>query len=90
VTYSLQPASHAPDEEYGAQIWLKLPGSPGYGEPPLPADGYYMLGHDQQVVAVFPSRDLVIVRLGLNADPESWLHGTMLAPIVAAFPETRR
>ena len=27
-----------------------------------------MLGYDQQVVAVIPSRDLVLVRLGLSHD----------------------
>lgn len=90
VEASLRPARHAPEAQYGAHTWLKLPESPGFGEPPMPADSYYMLGHDQQVVAIIPSRDLVIVRLGLTVELRAWRHGPMLAPIVAAFPEVER
>lgn len=85
VAYSLTPAPHASQGQYGAHVWLKLPG-PGGGEPPMPEDAYYMLGHDGQIVAVVPSRDLVIVRLGLTRDPSAWSHAAALAPIVAAFP----
>ena len=67
VAYTLTPAKDAPDDSYGAQMWLKLPQSDGYGEPPMPDDAYYFLGHDQQIVAIVPSRDLVIVRLGPHA-----------------------
>ncbi len=84
VAYSLKPTADAPNGQYGAQVWLKLPA--GSGEPPMPEDAYYMLGHDQQVVAVVPSRDLVIVRLGLTRDLAAWDHARELAPIVAAFP----
>ena len=34
-----------PQDDYGAQVWLKLPESPGLGEPPMPEDAYYMLGY---------------------------------------------
>jgi CubicO group peptidase (beta-lactamase class C family) len=86
VTYSLTPTKLSPDSEYGAHVWLKLPGSPGGGAPPMPDDTYYMLGHDEQVVAVVPSRDLVIVRLGLTRQGGDWDSARELAPIVAAFP----
>jgi hypothetical protein len=43
-----------------------------------------MLGHDQQIVAVVPSRDLVIVRLGLTREGSAWDHARDLAPIVQA------
>lgn len=84
VSYSLRPTRGAPDASYGAHIWLKLPQSPLLGEPPMPEDAYYMLGHDQQIVAVVPSRDLVIVRLGLARDESAWDHARNLAPIVKA------
>lgn len=87
IAYSLKPTADAPHDQYGAQIWLKLP--QGLGEPPMPEDAYYMLGHDQQVVAVVPSRDLVIVRLGLTRNPAAWDHAHELAPIVAAFPQVQ-
>lgn len=86
VAYSLTPAAKAPDERYGASVWLKLPDSEGFGEPPMPEDVYYMLGHDQQIVAVIPSRDLVIVRLGLTRKGDDWDNARELAPIVQAFP----
>jgi hypothetical protein len=40
----------------------------------MPEDTYYMLGYDEQVVAVVPSRDLVIVRLGITREEGAWDH----------------
>ena len=85
VGYTLTPTKGAPDQSYGAQMWLKLPESQGYGEPPMPDDAFYFLGYDEQIIAVVPSRDLVIVRLGLTQDGGDWDHARDLAPIVAAF-----
>jgi CubicO group peptidase (beta-lactamase class C family) len=86
VAYSLTPTRPAPDARYGAHMWLKLPQSPKFGEPPMPEDSYYMLGYDQQIVATIPSHDLVIVRLGLTPDTGPWDPARDLAPIVNAFP----
>jgi CubicO group peptidase (beta-lactamase class C family) len=90
VTNSLKPVREAPNGRYGAQTWLKLDeaadsNSPDLGEPPLPGDAFYMLGHDGQIVAMVPSRDLVIVRLGLTRD-NAWDPALDLAPIVQVFP----
>jgi CubicO group peptidase (beta-lactamase class C family) len=90
VAYTLTPTKAAPDDSYGAQMWLKLPESDGYGEPPMPADAFYFLGHDGQIVAIVPSRDLVIVRLGLTQAGGDWDHARDLAPIVAAVPPQAR
>jgi CubicO group peptidase (beta-lactamase class C family) len=89
VAYTLTPTKAAPDQSYGAQMWLKLPESEGYGEPPMPDDAFYFLGHDEQIVAVVPSRDLVIVRLGLTQAGGDWDHARDLAPIVGAFSQAR-
>jgi CubicO group peptidase (beta-lactamase class C family) len=86
VAYSLTPTQAAPEAQYGAHVWLKLPDSPQLGEPPLPEDAYYMLGYDEQVVTVVPSRDLVIVRLGLTRETGAWDTARDLGPIVQAFP----
>jgi hypothetical protein len=91
VKYTVTPTPHAPDARYGAQVWLKLDqgpasDSPDLGEPPFPEDAYYMLGHDGQTVAIVPSRDLVIVRLGLTRNEGAWAPASVLAPIVNAFP----
>jgi CubicO group peptidase (beta-lactamase class C family) len=86
VVYSRGPARALADRSYGAHIWLRLPKSPGLGVPPMPEDAYYFLGHDGQIVAIVPSRDLVIVRLGLTRNGGDWDHARDLAPIVQAFP----
>ncbi len=89
VAYTLRPASTAPDARYGAHMWLKIPEARDLGEPPMPKESYYMLGYDQQVVAVIPSRDLVLVRLGLSHDEDSTELARNLAAIVHAFPVKR-
>ena len=90
VDYSLKVTPLSPEGENGAHVWLKLPESPGGGEPPMPDDACYMLGHDDQVVAIVPSRDLVIVRLGLTREGGDWDSARELAPIVNTFPLSAR
>jgi hypothetical protein len=90
VAYSLTPTPQSPEDQYGAQVWLKLVESPGLGEPPMPDDAFYMLGYDGQVVAMVPSRDLVVVRLGLTPESGDWDNARDLAPLVNAFPAGRR
>lgn len=51
---------------YGAQFWLNSGGR----FPNAPKDMYYASGFQGQMVAIFPSHDLVIVRMGLKEDPE--------------------
>lgn len=51
---------------YGAQFWLNAGGR----FPSVPKDMYYASGFQGQMVAIFPSNDLVIVRMGLKEDPE--------------------
>ncbi|MCJ8518436.1 CubicO group peptidase (beta-lactamase class C family) [Pseudorhizobium tarimense] len=43
------------------QTWL-----PGEDEADLPADTFFLQGHDGQTIAVIPSLDLAVVRLGLT------------------------
>jgi hypothetical protein len=90
VAYSLTPTPQSPEDQYGAQVWLKLVESPGLGEPPMPDDAFYMLGYDGQVVAMVPSRDLVVVRLGLTPESGDWDNARDLAPLVNVFPAGRR
>ncbi len=49
---------------YGAQFWLN---AGGYF-PNVPRDMFYCSGYQGQMVAIFPSHDLVIVRMGLSED----------------------
>ncbi|MEM7192027.1 MAG: serine hydrolase, partial [Pseudomonadota bacterium] len=87
--YSTDPTPQSPKDEYGAQIWLKLTKSRDLGEPPMPADSYYMLGHNGQAVAMVPSKDLVVVRLGQTPSGGSWDTARELGPLVNAFPDTK-
>lgn len=47
---------------YGAQFWLNAGGK----FPDVPKDMYYASGYQGQMVAIFPSQNLVIVRMGLS------------------------
>jgi CubicO group peptidase (beta-lactamase class C family) len=73
VKYSTTPADAAPQGEYGAQIWLNAgnknnPNDKRY--PNVPNDLYLMDGFEGQCVIVVPSRNAVIVRLGLSQKRE--------------------
>lgn len=66
--------------QYGAQFWLNAGGK----FPNAPKDMYYASGYQGQMVAIFPSHDLVIVRMGLKEDPEFDFNG-LLSGVVASF-----
>lgn len=75
VKYSTTPTPKSPKGEYGAHIWLNR-GENGNPEnrlyPKLPTDLYYFGGFNSQIVAVIPSRNVVIVRLGVTHDVKAW------------------
>ncbi len=56
--YSAEPAK-ASKGKYGAQFWLN---------PDSEIDEYSCKGHHGQIVSIIPSKNLVIVRLGLSVD----------------------
>ena len=85
VVYSRGPSRALQDGSYGAHLWLRLPEWANLGVPPMPEDAYYFLGYQEQIVAIVPSRDLVVVRLGLTHEGGDWDHARDLAPIVQAF-----
>jgi len=66
------PSAAAPDEYSQAQMWLHGPraGTPPGQDPDagfsLPADTVWMNGHDGQAIAIVPSRELAVLRLGLT------------------------
>lgn len=74
--------------EYGAHLWLKIPEflRPASAQQQLlPEDAFFMLGHDGQMIAIIPSRDLVVVRLGLTRRRNAWDHEVFLRAILTAF-----
>jgi CubicO group peptidase (beta-lactamase class C family) len=50
--------------KYGAHFWLNANGD----FPDVPRDFYRCSGYQGQMVAIFPSQDLVIVRMGLSEE----------------------
>jgi CubicO group peptidase (beta-lactamase class C family) len=74
VAYSTTPTPAAPKGQYGAHFWLNRgkdsePGSRLY--PQLPDDSFFARGYQGQIIAIIPSRQLVIVRLGMTHD-DNW------------------
>jgi CubicO group peptidase (beta-lactamase class C family) len=74
------------DDQYGGQFWrndLKADGARRY--PGVPEDAYFALGHNTQIVAVIPSRDTVIVRLGWTTGQGRFDMNRHFAAILAAL-----
>ena len=73
---------------YGGHLWLKIPA--GYRAqgpaPTLPADAFHAVGHEGQFVSVVPSRQVVVVRLGLTRGRHVWDHAGFLQGVLAALP----
>jgi CubicO group peptidase (beta-lactamase class C family) len=73
VKYSTTPADTAPQGEYGAQIWLNAGNKNDPADkrfPDVPNDMYLMDGFEGQSVIMIPSRNVLIVRLGLSQKRE--------------------
>lgn len=75
---------------YGkGQLWIEGPGdeeNPGAGVAAgLPKDTYWMEGHDGQTIAIIPSEQLVIVRLGLTPAKFDYRPQTMVSMLVKAL-----
>jgi len=89
VRYSTTPTPLAEQGQYGAQFWLNA-GDKGRPEnrrfPTIPADQYNQGGYNGQLVAVIPSRELVIVRLGVTLD-DSWSHEQFMAAVIGCIAD---
>jgi CubicO group peptidase (beta-lactamase class C family) len=71
---------------YGrGQVWLAKGQQFG-----LPDDTFMLQGHLRQVIAVIPSRKLVIVRMGMTREDIGYSYAKLLRAIVAADFEARR
>jgi len=75
VKYSITPTHMAPKGEYGAQFWLNA----GNKDNPsnrkflsLPTDMIFLHGFNSQITAIFPSKNTVIVRMGVTHNSSDW------------------
>jgi CubicO group peptidase (beta-lactamase class C family) len=74
---------------FGAHLWVQVP--PPFDSlrkpaPQLPPDTFHSVGHEGQFVSVIPSRQLVVVRLGLTRGSHVWDHAAFLEMLLAAVP----
>ena len=77
---------------YGAQFWLNASSDPEKTDrrwPGLPEDAFFCLGYEGQSIAIIPSRNLVVVRLGMTHDKlgAKWDEGEFLAEVLKHLPE---
>jgi CubicO group peptidase (beta-lactamase class C family) len=85
-----QPAPASRGQYGQGQLWRWGPsGDTPEGQNPdlrfqLPADTYWMEGHDGQSIAVVPSRQLVVVRLGLTPHRLLYQPQALLAAVLKA------
>ena len=80
---------------YGAGFWVTPAAGRGKPQqafaPSGPRDIFLAQGHEGQVVVVVPSRDLVLVRLGLFDDFVGWRPlGEWAVGIINLFPDVSR
>lgn len=74
------------------QIWRMGPGrDPDAGKNPdadhgLPTDTYWLSGHDGQTVAVIPSKQLVVVRMGLTPSALRYRPQALIGAILKVLP----
>lgn len=86
VAFVQRPAPAAPLKNYGAQFWLNGVKNGRRAMPHLPADYFAAEGHNDEFVAVFPSRGAAIVRLGWTTGGAHFDRDTHFAAILAALP----
>lgn len=80
----------SPKGEYGSGFWTNGPAGVAPAQrpwPSLPADAYAANGHDGQYVLIVPSKDLVVVRLGLTRPETRFSIDELGRLVVASLPE---
>ncbi|MEO3385493.1 serine hydrolase [Mesorhizobium sp. CAU 1741] len=81
----MREAAPASDGAYGrGQLWLQQTGTGNDSR--VPADTFWLRGHDGQSVAVVPSQGLVVVRMGLT--PSKLAYSSQ--PLIGALAEALR
>lgn len=86
LDYTVEPSPR--NAGFGAHVWLEPPGwNDAQAASAIPKDDFYFLGHDGQMVAVIPSRETAVVRLGLTRVEGPFDHAVLVRDVLAALPE---
>jgi CubicO group peptidase (beta-lactamase class C family) len=78
-----EPVAASNGDYAKGSLWLRDDNAKPGSEPPLPADTFWLLGHDGQSIAVVPSRRLVVVRLGLTPSRLGYSASSLVASLAA-------
>ncbi len=93
VEYSHTPTPLAPKGMYGAQFWLNG-GHPTHDEglmlPDCPKDMYMARGHNDQHIAIIPSKKAGVIRLGWTTMGARFDTNKHFSRILAALPDIRK
>lgn len=82
---TVTPVDETEDDGYGAGWWVNQRPDGSLVHPTLPDDAYFAQGHDGQMVAVVPSEQLVVARLGFTPELEDDRTVSLVADLVAAL-----
>lgn len=87
VKYTLTPTPGSlPQKGYGAHFWLNTGVDPNVRRwPNVPSDAFIMSGIQGQNVVTVPSRDLIVVRLGLT-EFDNWDVSILVEDVIKALP----
>ncbi|UUV06209.1 serine hydrolase [Ruegeria sp. YS9] len=80
VDWMFEPVAASGGEYAKGHLWLKSPGD----LPPF-EDAVWLQGHDGQSIGVFPSRDMVVVRMGLTPSRLGYSSLPLAKALIAAF-----
>ncbi len=90
IAATAERAPAAPNGEYGLHWWLNR-GPDGDAarrkHPRLPADLLSAEGYEGQIVAIAPSQDVIVVRLGVTKQRAAFETRDFVADVLAAFPD---
>ncbi|WP_431243653.1 serine hydrolase domain-containing protein [Flavobacterium sp. P21] len=79
VKYTATPTNTS-EGKYGAQFWLNAGGK----FPDVPRDMFYCSGYQGQMVAIIPSLDMVIVRMGVREEEPGFDFNGFLKGIISS------
>jgi CubicO group peptidase (beta-lactamase class C family) len=68
-----------------AQSWIAGPGDVWNASEGLPEDTFWLRGHDGQSVAIIPSLDMVVVRMGLTPSSLDYKPQPMIKALIASL-----